>query len=201
MMKRFILIGVLLAGIGVLVYRTAYRRGYEESTANRPQTAEESGVAPETADDHRAIPSVTRIRREAKRANDRGIEFKRIVRYRKDGVYSVDEMGTTDLALGYAVLALGPMSDLRSLFRCEGKSTSGGAYFSSSPNCGGPDAVGEKTKMAVYARLIDATFMPLFLCRQATGSRYLSLNRLCEAEADKVEEMVGYVRSDQIVVQ
>jgi hypothetical protein len=136
MMKRFIFIGVLIAGIGVLVYRTAYRHGYEESTANRPQTAEDSGVAPETADDHRVIPSVTRIRKETKRANDRGIEFKRIVRYRKDGVYTVDKMGEDVLALGFAVVTTGPMSDLRSLYRCEGKSTSGGAYFSSSPNCG-----------------------------------------------------------------
>ncbi|MBC7691615.1 MAG: hypothetical protein H7222_07580 [Methylotenera sp.] len=204
-----------------VTYRLGSEHGARDIVSRLPsvisaETENEAapGLEKSPADSFSMAESHVRVKKDAKLRFPKERTLAKITRFRlrgstaPDRVYSTERMGmnwTEDLVLGFgSTEPSNPAgSESVNLFKCSGRTSSRQSFnfYSVNANCGGPEPVGLKSALYVSKRLIDATFLPLFLCGTQEGVKYSSLNHLCEAKTDQVQELLGYVRANKIYVE
>lgn len=210
--KNYVIPGFIF-GVLVLAALAGYRFGFHAGERETKDLVSRVELLQQKADEspYRAIGSVARIRKGAKSFNDSDIEYERLSRFRvagKERYYTVEnsDVSQLDSVMGWGVIGDSRSKFakyLRPLFKCKEDLGSGGSafFYSSSPNCGTGEVIGEKLNVSVFAHLVDPTFLPMYLCRKEKLGHYLTLNNICESEADRVVEVVGYVKAEKVNIE
>ena len=212
MPKNTVILGFVF-GVSALAVFAGYRFGFHAGQKDTKDLVSRVELLQQKADEspYRAVNSVARIRKGAKSFNDTDIEYKRLSRFRLAGNghdYTVEnnDVSQLDSVMGWGVIGDSRSKFakyLRPLFKCK-ENLSGGVsstFYSSSPNCGTGEVIGEKLNVSVFAHLVDPTFLPMYLCRKEKSGHYLTLNNICENEADRVMEVVGYVKAEKVNIE